>query len=235
MVSKRHGMSLSGVVLGNSTTSPSARETAEVREFLKNPTRPLLEKEKAGNYKVFLPIHVNTLSTDKIERVEIGTVCKTAPRTWKYQSCSNAGGFQSTLDEAAKVLVRFYFENPKTLGNASDKPESKDGYRIRACRQIARILGSRGRGYHAHCDWKKLPTGTSSDEMTYEDDVIAIHAGVQHGGLEIVRKPMPEQGMPGNNPCIMVSESGVCFRTHGESSYLDEHIEKLVKQFGVRV
>ncbi len=61
----------------------------------------------------------------------------------------------------------------------------------------------------------------------YRDGTVVIRSDFNGLDLEITRMPMPAQGMPGTNPCIMIRK-GEVIREHGEQRYISDHLANLV-------
>ena len=159
----------------------------------------------------------------------IGTVRKanngiSSPVTWEPTLGNQPLPMCKNRKTASEALLRAFLKDPTSSPRTPPL--------IAKCRKIARRKGTLLPPHHKHTVLHQyaLPEDVSYQEIQYEDDIIQIVAGVEHGGVEITRKPMPDKGMTDSNPCTMVDEWGRCYRTHSESRHLDEHVEKLLKE-----
>jgi hypothetical protein len=192
-------------------------------------------KKTQEGYEVWLDLSIRTYQDEKTEAILIGTTAKFDPndssrRDWLPTTHQGKELWRyTTRKDAAFVLMQAYQQNPRTVGMPEDRP---DALMIARCRKIARLLGPTAATHYPRVciNQKILLPQTKLDEAVYEDKFIKIVAGAYHGGLEITRKPMPQLGMPTDNPCIMVDPWGVCFRTHGESHHLEKHVARLAQE-----
>jgi len=189
-----------------------------------------IKKIAQSVYEVRIDIKVNTLSENVVETALVGTVRKVNRGSWEPKNLHDlCYPFMGTRKAAIDRLVRDYQWNPPTIAKCHDHPTV---LMISRCRDIARRRGERKPGgFRLYVGTKDVLPGTSLDEFVYEDEIIRLIAGAEHGALEINRKPMPEKGMPTDNPCIMVNAWGVCYRSHGESHHLEEHVRALLTTF----
>lgn len=190
---------------------------------------PRFYQRGKGCYRVTIDIKVNTLSQNVVETAFIGTVRKINRDSWEPETPEGKKlPYMGTRKAATTYLILAYQKDPPTVAKFQDHPTVQ---MISRCRGIARRLGLRKAGScHLYVGTKDvLPETPNLDEYVYEDKIIQIIAGAEHGALEITRQPMPDQGMPTDNPCIMVNAWGVCYRSHGESCYLEEHVERVAQ------
>ncbi len=156
-----------------------------------------------------------------VEEVLIGTVRKVSSKEWVW-SCqwSGAEGLAVTRKRATEDLWCSYVSKPKTVGIHADEM-------VQRARTVARTLGQRSTlaAAQMYC-----ATGSSpgADAWLYEDDKVALFASDTNGMVHIVKKASEKS--PCDNPVIMVDHFGVCYRTHGEVHYIQDHIKTLYDQ-----